>query len=205
MDIASTRLSPADEEMLRWYFNAAARDLGAKSHMGPMIDRLTNGTSGASSITDVISRSHNDMIHRMAEARTVSIIERRLARIGQVHERTLSAVYGEGPTPGERETYGDIGSNALPLSLLLLTARRLRMARADLVKWAKPETPPRPDTTGATTAEAKAVAGRAHAAQVRATKADWQRRRDEALRELRAAASLALDEASVAYSATRPA
>lgn len=198
-----TRLHPADEADLRWRWTQAAGELGERSAMGPMIDRMSEGRTHASG-TD--PDADGDRMARMMEAAgRVRRIDARLARILLLHQRTLLATYGPGATPGELAGLEWLDSHAIPLSLIRLTARR---AGFDIERLRAKGTPPpevrapaRPDTAGARTSDAKddPASRRAQADAARQRLAAWKAKRDADVAPLRLAASTALDEACAAY------
>ena len=202
MDIAQTRLSPPDEDDLRWLLTVAPGEMGERSALGGLLDRLAEGRThaGQSGSPEIGERAY----HAAVRARP---IQHRLNRLPEAHQRTLVATYGVGAKPGEYEAYPGIHTSALPLSLLLLTADRLR-CRGQLraaIAATLPAKPARPDTRGARLTEAKDApddkAARAAAKADKDAKAEHLRR---LVSRVRGAASLALDEACLAYRATRP-
>lgn len=202
-----TRLDPPEEDDLRWLFCHAGGELGQRSPMGPMIDRLNEGRTHATSI-DADAEDRRVTSQMLAVAR-VRRIEGRLRRINERHEVTLRAAYGPGPTPGERAGLEGLHRSDVPLALLRLTALRTGVPIEKLRARATPppevRAPARPDATGTRTSDAKddPDARRAQASAARKRLADWQTHRDESLRPLRDAAREALDEACAAYRATR--
>lgn len=91
MDIAQTRLSPPDEDDLRWLLTVAPGEMGERSALGGMLDRLAEGRThaGQSGSPEIAERAY----HAAARARP---LERRLRRVSEAHQRTLKATYGPG-------------------------------------------------------------------------------------------------------------
>lgn len=146
--------------------------------MGPLIDRLSEGRTHA---TSVDKKAADARALRQAEAASrVRRIEARLARIEARHRTTLKATLGPGLPPGTTEPYARMGTASLPVTLLLLTADRERIARGQLRRYV---TPPAGK-------DAQAVG-------------QWRSWADEQIHALRRAASSALLAATLAYAGTR--
>lgn len=201
MHVRDTRPHPLDEDDLVWFYCYAAGELGQKSAMGSMIDRLEEGRTHTEGVTD---ESGALLARKVGAATRQKRIAARLARIPSYDEVTLRYTYGPGLSGPQRALYGDLDSAALPISLLVLTARRQGLTQADLLRHAAPPTVPAPDPLpdGATKADRDAAA-KAHKRAVRAARAEWEARRTAALAPLRLAATTALEAASIAYTNTR--
>lgn len=184
-----------------WFYCYAAGELGQKSAMGSMIARLEEGRTHTEGVTD---ESGALLARKVGAATRQKRIAARLARIPSYDEVTLRHTYGPGLSGPQRALYGDLDSAALPISLLVLTARRQGLTQADLLRHAAPPTVPAPDPLpdNATKADRDAAA-KAHKRAVRAARAEWEARRTAALAPLRLAATTALEAASITYTNTR--
>lgn len=178
LTLSDTRLDPADADDLRWLWNCSASEMGERSPMGPMIDRLREGRVGPTHIDE--DTADAKALRQAAVATRVRRIEARLARVDARHRTTLKATLGPGLPPGTTEVYARMGTATLPVTLLLLTADREGVARVQFRRYV---TPPQGK-------DAQAVG-------------QWRAWADEQIHALRRAASSALLAATLAYSGTR--
>lgn len=176
--LSDTRLDPADADDLRWLWHCSASEMGERSPMGPMIDRLSEGRTHATSLDEEAADKRE--LRRLAAATRVRRIEARLARIDARHRTTLKATLGPGLPPGTTEVYARMGTATLPVTLLLLTADREGVARVQLRRY----------VTAPQSKDAQAVG-------------QWRTWADEQIHALRRAASSALLAATLAYAGTR--
>ena len=123
LTLSDTRLDPADADDLRWLWNCSASEMGERSPMGPMIDRLREGRVGPTHIDE--DTADAKALRQAAVATRVRRIEARLARVDARHRTTLKATLGPGLPPGTTEVYARMGTATLPVTLLLLTADRV--------------------------------------------------------------------------------
>jgi hypothetical protein len=128
--LAQARLHPTDEADLRWYWCDAPGEMGERSSLGPMTDRLAEGrvTAPQAGTPDLPARA-------FFAARRARPIEARLRRLSAVHQVTLRAAYGPGLPASQLADYPGLGSDALPATLLLLVAQRTGVPRADVRQW----------------------------------------------------------------------
>lgn len=196
--LADVRLGAVDEADLRWLFNEAPGEMGEKSYLGAMIDRLNEGRThtGQSGTTDLPPRQY-------LAARAARPLLARLREIGSVHALTLEAAYGPGLLPAQRARFAGLGSGAtLPDALVLLAARRTRVPYETLEGWlTQPPPPPRPDTTDKPAREVKAILDK-HARACRAAQDQHASQVADHLRPVRLAAQMQLAAAHDAYRAT---
>lgn len=196
--LADVRLDAVDEADLRWFFCDAAGEMGERSALGAMIDRLNEGRThtGQSGTPDLPTSQY-------LAARAARPLAARLEHIGKRHARTLEAAYGPGLLPASAKRFAGLGSgDTLPDALVLLAATRARIPYATLDGWLTPPPgPERPDTAGKPAAEAKAVRDR-HARACRAVVDQWRSQVADHLRPIRLAAQMQLAAAHDAYRAT---
>lgn len=195
--LADVRLDAVDEADLRWLFCEAAGEMGERSALGAMIDRLNEGRthSGQSGTPDLPTSQY-------LAARAARPLAARLEHIGKRHARTLEAAYGPGLLPARAARFTGLGSGAtLPDALVLLAATRARIPYATLERWLTQPPGERPDTTGLPDKEAKAVRDR-HARACRAAVDQWRSQVADHLRPVRLAAQMQLAAAHDAYRAT---
>ena len=196
--LADTRLAAVDEADLRWLFCRAAGEMGERSSLGAMIDRLNEGRThtGQSGTPDLPPRQY-------LAARAARPLLARLKHVGRTHAKTLEAAYGPGLLPATAARFAGLGSgDTLPDALVLLAAHRTGVTYATLERWLKPlPGPERPDTTDKTPAEAKAIRDR-HARACRAAQDQHASQVADHLRPVRLAAQMQLSAAHDAYRAT---
>lgn len=128
--LASARVRPDAEAELRWYYCDAAGEMGERSSLGPMIDRLQEGRVSAaqSGTPDLPDRAY-------FAAQRARPIHRRLARLSAVDQTTLRAAYGPGLPAHTLAEYPGLGTGTLSPTLLLLTAQRTGIPRETVKRW----------------------------------------------------------------------
>lgn len=130
MLIADTRLDPLDEADLRWLFCDAEGQMGLRSSLGPMLDRLAEGRVSA------VQAGTPDLAESAYLAATrAKRIQRVLSTLETRHQTTLRAALGPGlPAAGAAE-WEPLRTGVLSVSLVLLTAQRHHVTRETLREW----------------------------------------------------------------------
>lgn len=196
--LADVRLDAVDEADLRWLFCEAAGEMGERSALGAMIDRLNEGRThtGQSGTPDLPTSQY-------LAARAARPLAARLEHIGKRHARTLEAAYGPGLLPASAARFAGLGSGAtLPDALVLLAARRTKVSFKRLEKWlTSPKEPKLPKLSEKSPDEAKAILAK-HAKEWRAIQDQHASQVADHLRPVRLAAQMQLAAAHDAYRAT---
>jgi hypothetical protein len=126
-DLSSLRLRPADESDLRWLFCEAEGEMGLRSSMGPMIDKLTAGTTanrGSKPMGCTDEGGPSD--HAIEVVERWRRVTARLERLPTAQRRVLAVHFGPGIPRQQAEGYPGRGSW---LALELLMAERAGTGR----------------------------------------------------------------------------
>lgn len=128
------RISMHDERQLRWFLTEAEGALGLVSNWEAAVNAAIPGRNKGSK---PVSAARN---FGVAEARVKAASEARWvawiwARLHRSHRRTLAAVYGPGLAPGAQERWAWLDDGDRTAALLLVTAERQGLTRAELRSW----------------------------------------------------------------------
>ncbi len=130
-------LHPRDEADIRFLLCEAEGALGLRSNLGPMLARqeVAGGRNSGSKplgAAQAIEASEQQM-EAASRARRVSA---RFGRLSRADQRTLIAVFGPPRPAFEGKAFDDwLGTTSLPSALILLTALRQRIGRAEVARW----------------------------------------------------------------------
>lgn len=129
--LASLRLSPADEGDVRWLFCEASGDMGLRSSLGPMIDRLRLGSRAHRGSVPMgsVEGAEGPGEHAVAAVERWRRVAGRLGKLSRCDQRTFEAFYGVGLPRRQVLALGDLGAWA---ALVLLTAEREGIGRRDV-------------------------------------------------------------------------
>jgi hypothetical protein len=133
-ELRDLRLSPADVEALRWFLCEAEGALGLQSNWEAAVNAALPGRNKGSKPVSA-ARNFGVAEARVEAASRARWVARIWGRIGRTHRRTLEATYGPALAPGAAARWGWLADGDRSAPLLLVTAERQGLTRADLRGW----------------------------------------------------------------------